>query len=47
MKQLPLDAQLFNEFHALIVALCQRFCKKKPLCELCPLGKDKEARAGQ
>ncbi len=44
MKHLPLDTHLFNEFHALIVLLCQRFCKKKPLCESCPLGKDKEAR---
>ena len=45
MKHLPLDTHLFNEFHALIVLLCQRYCKKKLLCELCPLGKDKEARA--
>jgi endonuclease III related protein len=45
MKHLPLDSYLFNEFHALIVLLCQKFCKKKPLCESCPLGKDKEARA--
>ena len=45
MKHLPFDVYLFNEFHALIVLLCQRFCKKKPLCELCPLGKDKKPRA--
>ena len=45
MKHLPLDAYLFNEFHALIVVLCQSFCKMKPLCEPCPLGKDKEASA--
>jgi endonuclease-3 related protein len=45
MKHLPVDTYLFNEFHALIVLLCQRFCKKKPLCESCPLGKDKKTRA--
>ena len=39
MKHLPVDTHLFNEFHALIVLLCQKFCKNKPLCELCPLGK--------
>ena len=45
MRHLPLDTHLFNEFHALIVLLCQRFCKKNPLCEPCPLRKDKRAKA--
>ena len=31
------DAGLFNEFHALIVAVGSRFCKTKPRCEKCPL----------
>lgn len=34
---LPEDAYLFNEFHALIVRLCQTHCKKKPQCAGCPL----------
>ncbi len=40
MENLPHDTYLFNEFHALIVYLCQNFCKKVPLCKGCPLGKD-------
>ena len=40
MKNLPEDTYLFNEFHALIVYLCQTFCKKVPLCSKCPLEKD-------
>lgn len=32
------DQKLFNEYHALIVAIAQRFCRpKKPKCEACPL----------
>ncbi|SEN89121.1 DNA-3-methyladenine glycosylase III [Amphibacillus marinus] len=34
---LPLDVQLFNEFHALIVTHAKTHCKKKPICEGCPL----------
>lgn len=37
MANLPLDTCLFNEFHALIVCLCQTYCKKVPECDLCPL----------
>ena len=40
MKNLPKDTYLYNEFHALIVYLCQHFCKKVPLCSRCPLEKD-------
>jgi endonuclease-3 related protein len=40
MKNLPNDTYLFNEFHALIVYLCQNFCKKVPLCSKCPLKQD-------
>lgn len=40
MKNLPEDTYLFNEFHALIVYLCQNFCKKNPVCEECPLKED-------
>jgi len=37
MSNLPLDVYLFNEFHALIVFLCQNYCKKVPTCSSCPL----------
>jgi endonuclease III related protein len=40
MKNLPNDTYLFNEFHALIVYLCQNYCKKVPLCNRCPLEQD-------
>jgi endonuclease-3 related protein len=31
------DAELFNEFHALIVKTGKEFCRGKPLCGSCPL----------
>lgn len=37
MEHLPLDTYIFNEFHALLVYLCQRYCKKIPECDACPL----------
>jgi len=37
MENLPLDVNLFNEYHALIVKLAKEYCKKKPLCKGCPL----------
>ncbi|MDR3088488.1 MAG: endonuclease III domain-containing protein [Desulfobulbaceae bacterium] len=38
MAALPTDAALFNEYHALIVELGKRHCKKtRPLCAGCPL----------
>ncbi|MBL7685710.1 MAG: endonuclease III domain-containing protein [Deltaproteobacteria bacterium] len=37
MNSLALDVELFNEYHALIVAVGKNYCKKKPHCELCPL----------
>jgi endonuclease III related protein len=36
---LPKEAQLFNEYHALIVKLAKEHCKKKPECGNCPLNK--------
>jgi endonuclease III related protein len=41
MRNLPSDSYLFNEFHALIVCLCQRYCKKSPACNGCPLENDR------
>jgi endonuclease-3 related protein len=37
MDNLPEDATLFNEFHALIVNTGKAFCRKKPICRSCPL----------
>lgn len=37
MDNLPPDVQLYNEYHALLVHLGNRFCKPKPLCAECPL----------
>ena len=38
MDHLPHDERLFNEYHALIVALGKNVCKKStPRCEECPL----------
>ena len=37
MDNLPRDVYIFNEFHALIVRLCQEHCKKRPDCSLCPV----------
>ena len=31
------SVQLFNEYHALIVALGKHYCKPKPRCDQCPL----------
>ena len=31
------DVQLFNEYHALIVEQCKRFCRTRPVCCGCPL----------
>jgi endonuclease-3 related protein len=37
MEGLPGDVRLYNEYHALLVHLGNRFCKPKPLCDICPL----------
>jgi len=39
-KNLPKDVRIYREFHALIVELAKKYCKKGPLCEECPLAKD-------
>jgi endonuclease-3 related protein len=38
MDNLKPDAPLFNEYHALIVALGKEVCRKKPRCAACCLG---------
>ena len=37
MKELNNDEKLFNEYHALLVELGKNICKKKPLCNQCPI----------
>ncbi len=38
MDNLPEEMELYNEYHALIVAVAKKYCKKtKPLCRICPL----------
>jgi endonuclease-3 related protein len=36
-SNLPADAGLFGEFHALLVAVGKIYCRKIPRCEECPL----------
>jgi endonuclease-3 related protein len=36
-RSLPRDAKLYNDFHALIVAVGKDFCRVKARCEECPL----------
>ncbi len=36
-EQLPRDTKIYNEFHALIVKLAKDICRKRPVCEKCPL----------
>ncbi|MCX7795329.1 MAG: endonuclease III domain-containing protein [bacterium] len=37
MNNTSRDGYLYNEFHALIVEHCKRYCKKKPICADCPI----------
>jgi endonuclease-3 related protein len=37
MEHLYEDSALFGEFHALIVRTGKEYCRKKPLCNRCPL----------
>ena len=37
MNALPVDAGLYNQYHALIVETGKRFCRKEPRCGECPL----------
>jgi endonuclease-3 related protein len=37
MENLPADARLFNEYHALLVRHAKEVCRKRPLCQSCCL----------
>ena len=41
---LPGDPALFNEFHALLVAVAKSHCRARPRCEGCPLRFDLRGR---
>lgn len=42
-KNLPRQARLYNEYHALLVATGKRYChRKQPRCYACPLGPELE-----
>ena len=36
-RHLPSDPRLFNEYHALLVAVGKQYCRSHPYCEECPL----------
>ncbi|OGO06869.1 MAG: hypothetical protein A2Y92_03865 [Chloroflexi bacterium RBG_13_57_8] len=36
-SNLPADAKLFNEYHALLVRHGKEVCRKKPICQRCCL----------
>ncbi len=38
-KSLPKKTKVYNEYHALIVALAKKNCSKKPICRNCPITK--------
>ena len=37
MDNLPADAELFNEYHALLVCMAKNVCRQHPLCQQCCL----------
>jgi len=37
MEHLPADAELFNEYHALLVCLGKNACRNRPICQQCCL----------
>jgi endonuclease-3 related protein len=41
---LPGDPALFNELHALLVAVAKSHCRARPRCEACPLRFDLRGR---
>jgi endonuclease-3 related protein len=37
MEHLPADEAMFNEYHALLVQVGKRHCRRTPSCPGCPL----------
>jgi endonuclease III related protein len=46
MAHLPPDADLYNQYHALIVETAKRYCRKEPNCGECPLRGMKKEKKG-
>ncbi len=46
MENLPKDVKRFNEFHALLVEVGKRFCRRTPRCWECPLDPLPRSNAG-
>lgn len=44
-ERLPRSLKVFNEFHALLVALGKEYCRTKPRCEQCPVRRGCGGRA--
>jgi endonuclease-3 related protein len=40
MANLQADPALFNEYHALLVAVGKTYCRRAPQCDSCPLRYD-------
>lgn len=40
MDNLPVDSDLYNEYHALLVYLGKNVCRRRPLCQQCCLSGD-------
>lgn len=43
-RHLPSDPRLYNEYHALLVAVGKEYCRSRPRCETCPLRFDLRGR---
>ncbi|MFH1359517.1 MAG: endonuclease III domain-containing protein [Candidatus Omnitrophota bacterium] len=41
MQHIKKEAEIYNEYHALLVRCAKEFCRATPLCEACPLNKTK------
>lgn len=41
MDSLPKNVDLYNEYHALIVRVAKEHCRKRPICDGCPLEKER------
>lgn len=45
-KNLENDPELFGEYHALIVNHCKIVCKRKPICSICKIRREKICKKG-
>ncbi|MBI5073202.1 endonuclease [Candidatus Woesearchaeota archaeon] len=40
VRNIPVDVEMYNEYHALLVEHAKQHCQTKPICADCPLSKD-------